>query len=100
LENEKVIQTYVKSCATITNTLLSILSDKLNLKDPDHPSLHKFGRPAGNQMRIIKYSASETRTVEQVACAGTDFGSLTGRKDRPIDLIVNGFAHFKKGAVP
>jgi isopenicillin N synthase-like dioxygenase len=77
VENEKVIQTYVKSCATITNTLLSLLSEKLNLKDPDLPSLHKFDRPAGNQMRIIKSSASVTRTVEQVAGAHTDFGSLT-----------------------
>jgi isopenicillin N synthase-like dioxygenase len=76
-ENQQVIRNYISSCQKITSTLLEILSQKLNLTNPTLQSLHEFHRPAGNQMRIIKLSASTTRNVELVAGAHTDFGSLT-----------------------
>jgi isopenicillin N synthase-like dioxygenase len=73
-ENINVIQNHISNCAKITSTLLNILSRKLNITDPDLPSLHEFMRPAGNQMRLIK---SNPGTNPLVAGAHTDFGSLT-----------------------
>jgi hypothetical protein len=74
-ENMNVIQNHISNCGEITLTLLNILSKKLNLTDPDLPSLHEFMRAAGNQMRLIKSNPGTNPLI--VAGADIDFGSLT-----------------------